>query len=93
MPLAAAAHLEVVAYVCTWSAAWWVGAKWLRAWRNRCARGVVNHQRARDVFTLHPGTKGLITDNPSDPLMWQLPSGRIVYHRYWHCLEGVKASE
>lgn len=65
-----------------------------RIWRSRVNKRQRDHaarMRAEDVFTLHPGTKGLITDDPDAPLMWQLPSGRIVYQRYWRRLEGVEA--
>ncbi|MCO7217861.1 hypothetical protein [Halomonas sp. OfavH-34-E] len=69
---------------------WLARSVWVRK-VNKRQRDQAARMEAQDVFTLHPGTKGVMTDDPEDPLMWQLPSGRIVYQRYWKRLEGVEA--
>ncbi len=85
--------IAVIAWVvCASAWAWFARSVW-RARVNKRNRDRAARMRAQDVFTLHPGTKGLMTGDLNDPPAWQLPSGRIVYHRYWKRLEGVEAAE
>jgi len=62
------------------------------------ARRTVRQARARDVYTLHPGTVALwdaeaLARGESAFRGYRLPSGRVVRRRYWRRLEGVDSAE
>lgn len=51
-------------------------------WRRKLALKM-EKMVARDVYTLHPGTKALFDLETGEFRGYQLPSGKVVQQRYW----------